>query len=111
MLVSIANTIMKAVGIGMMGINLPEEFKWVEDITNAIELILGPILIVVGSAGTIYAVVLGVNMARADSTEKREEAKKRLINVIVGIAIIVGLILFFRLLIRDNGILDQILKS
>ena len=37
-------------------------------------------------------------MARADSTEKREEAKKRLINVIVGIAITVALILFFNFL-------------
>lgn len=75
------------------------DFKWVIDIVNAVNTLLYPLLIVVGAAGTIYAVVIGVNMARADSTEKREEAKKRLINVIVGLAIIIALILFFKLFI------------
>lgn len=104
-LVSVANMLMSFIGKGFLGADeptdptLPEGFQWVEQITDAISIILWPILIVVASAGSIYAVVLGVNMARADSTEKREEAKKRLINVVIGIAIIVGLILFFQLLI------------
>jgi len=51
-----------------------------------------PILIVLLSVATIYSVVLGVNMARADSGEKREEAKKRLINFLIGAVIIIVLI-------------------
>ena len=58
----------------------------------AIDTLLWPLLIVVGAAGMIYSVILGVNMARADSAEKREEAKKRLIHVIVGLAITIALI-------------------
>lgn len=85
---------------GMADISLPAEWKWVENIVNAVNTLLYPLLIVVGAAGMIYAVVIGVNMARADSTEKREEAKKKLINVIVGIAIIIALILFFKLFIE-----------
>lgn len=99
-LVSLANRLLGAVD---------PKFQWVDDITNAISIVLWPMLIVVASAGSIYAIVLGVNMARADSTEKREEAKKRLINVVVGIAIIVGLILFFQLLI--NSILPALLPD
>ena len=76
------------------------KWAWVVSIVDAIDTLLYPLLIVVGAAGTIYAVVIGVNMARADSTEKREEAKKRLINVIVGIAITIALILFFKLFIQ-----------
>lgn len=114
-LVNVANSIMRLVGLGFLGVDLDPneypEFQWINDITRAVTTVLWPLLIVVGSAGTIYSVVLGVNMARADSTEKREEAKKRLINVIVGIAIVVGLILFFQLLIADNGILEQLLKN
>jgi cell division protein FtsW (lipid II flippase) len=75
------------------------DWSWVWTIVNAIKSVLWPILIVVCAAGMIYAVILGVNMARADSTDKREEAKKRLINVLVGLAIIVALILFFQLCI------------
>ena len=79
---------------------LREQFGWVIDVVDAISYVLIPLLIVVGAAGIIYSVILGVNMARADSTEKREEAKKRLINVIIGLAVMIGLILFFVLFIK-----------
>ena len=102
-------------GRGSLGVKLPEGWEWVESILNAITTLLYPLLVIVGAAGMIYAVVIGVQMARADSTEKREEAKKRLINVIVGLAIIIALILFFKLFIDvilpafinpDTGIKD-----
>ena len=82
---------------------LPDNWKWVGRVSEAIDSALWPILIVVAAAGTIYAVVLGVNMARADSTEKREEAKKRVINVLVGMIIIVGLILLLKLFFAEGG--------
>lgn len=77
-----------------------EKFGWVEQIVAAVYYVLVPLLVVVGAAGMIYAVVLGVQMARADSTEKREEMKKRLINVVIGLAVAIGLILFFVLFIE-----------
>ncbi len=79
---------------------LAGEFDWVDQITGAISAVLWPLLAVVAAAGTIYAIVLGVNMARADSTEKREEAKKRVINVLVAMVIIVGIILLLQLFIK-----------
>lgn len=81
------------------------KFQWVYQIRDAINDVIWPILIVVAAAGTIYAIVLGVNMARADSTEKREEAKKRIINVLIGMVVIVGLILLLQLFL--NTILPQ----
>ncbi len=54
-------------------------------------------LILVATAGTIYAVVLGVNMARAETADKREEAKKRIINAIMALVITIALILLLRL--------------
>lgn len=80
---------------------LPENFKWVGSVVDAINTVVWPLLIVVAAAGTIYAIVLGVNMARADSTEKREEAKKRVINVLVGMVIIIGLILLLQLFVNN----------
>jgi zinc transporter ZupT len=71
------------------------EFKWVGDLVDAIQKILVPILSIVAAAGIIWAVVLGVQMARADSTEKRDEAKKRLIGLVVGLVIMIVLIVFF----------------
>lgn len=77
-----------------------EKFGWVINIVNAVYYVLIPLLVVVGAAGMIYAIIVGVQMARADSTEKREEMKKRLINIVVGLAIAIGLILFFALFIE-----------
>ncbi|MEG1499577.1 MAG: pilin [Clostridia bacterium] len=71
------------------------EWTWVTSLTTAMRNILAPILGVVAAAGCIYAIVIGIKMARADSGEKREEAKKRLISVIVAVAVVAILILFF----------------
>lgn len=65
----------------------PDEYSGYQALVPILSLIdsaLVPILIVLLSVATIYSVVLGVNMARADSGEKREEAKKRLINFLIG---------------------------
>ena len=92
---------------GEEGVEAWKQFYWVFDITNAITMILWPLLIVVAAAGSIYAVILGVNMARADSTEKREEGKKRLMNVLIGMGVIIALILLMQLFV--NAILPAFL--
>ena len=67
-------------------------FPWLEKLLSAIESIVGPILIVVGAIGVIYAIYLGVMLAKAENAEKREEAKKRIVNVLIAIAITAVLI-------------------
>ena len=74
-----------------------DDWSWVKNIVNAINDLLYPLLILVGTAGVIYAVYLGVNLARADSADKQQEAKKRMINAIIGLASIVALILLLKL--------------
>lgn len=72
-----------------------KDFGWVKKLNDALKTILVPILSVVAAAGAIYAVVIAIQMAKADSGEKREEAKKRLISVIVAVVVLAVLILFF----------------
>ena len=67
-------------------------FPWLENLLGAVEKIVGPILIVVGAIGIIYAIYLGVMLAKAENAEKREEAKKRIVNVLIAIAITAVLI-------------------
>lgn len=67
-------------------------FEWLESLLGALEKIVGPILIVVGAVGVIYAIYLGVMLAKAENAEKREESKKRIINVLIAIAITAALI-------------------
>jgi len=84
---------------------------WVSNITNAIENLLGPILIVLCSVGTVWAVVVGVKMIKADNKEAREENKQRLINIAITIvAVIILIALFYALkswISKDGKNLDD----
>lgn len=70
-----------------------EGWEWVGDIVGFLNTVLPYLLIVVCTAGAIYAVILGVKMARAEDAGQREEAKKRIINFIVALAVTVLLII------------------
>ena len=76
-------------------------FPWLENLLAAIEGIIGPILIVIGAVGIIYAIYLGVMLAKAENAEKREEAKKRIINVVIAIAI-TAVLIFLMYLFSNN---------
>ncbi len=75
------------------------DYDWLKQLLGAVEWILWIALILVGAVGAVYAIYIGVKMARADSSEQREESKKRLINIIVSIVVTIALILFFNLIL------------
>lgn len=99
----LSNTFMNLM-IGMSNLLADSNIKnaadadWLTKFTNVIFDILAYALVIVAAAGTIYAIVLGVNMARADSADKREEAKQRVLYTIIGIVICVVLIILFFIL-------------
>ena len=71
--------------------------KWVIQILvpiiDVLDSLLLPIIIILGTAGMIYGIVLGVQFAKAETADKREEAKKRMINAIIGIVIMLILLI------------------
>ena len=46
--------------------------SWLVPFLNVLSTVLWVLLILVGSAGSIYAIYVGVKMARAESAEQRE---------------------------------------
>ncbi len=71
------------------------DFAWVATLFQYLSPILYAIMAVVGAAGAVYAIVLGVNLARAEDQSKRDEAKKRLITTLIAVAVTVALVIFF----------------
>ena len=67
-----------------------------DQIDDIINNIVSPVLIVIGAAGVIYAIVLGVNYIKAETPDKRKEAQSRLINAIIGVIIIIAGIVICR---------------
>ena len=72
-------------------------YEFLDPILKVLDEIIWPILIVLASVGTIYAIYLGVMMAKAENAEKREEAKKRIINAVIALVIVVVLVLLLKL--------------
>ena len=72
---------------------------------NILSIVLWVVLGITGAAGAIYAIYLGVKLARADEQGKRDEAKKHLITVAIAVGVTVVLILFF------NTFLPMILSA
>ena len=71
------------------------DWGWVTTLTNAMTKVLVPILSLVAFAGIIYAIVVGIRFAKADDKSQRDEAKQKLITVIVGIVVTAVLIALF----------------
>lgn len=77
------------------------DWGFLKEIVDTIDFIMIPIMILVGTAGLIYAVVLGVNLARAESADKIKEAKTRMINAVIGLVSIIVLCLLLWLFLRN----------
>ncbi len=73
------------------------QFSWLQDVYQTLPPILYAILAVVGGAGSVYAIVLGVNLAKSENDEKRKSAVARLRNTLIGVAVLLVLVLFINL--------------
>ena len=73
------------------------QWEFLNPILSVLGAALIPILILVGTAGMIYAIVLGVKLAKSDEQNSREKAKKDLIGAIVGFVLIFVLIVALKI--------------
>ena len=72
-----------------------------EPIADLLGEILVPLLIALSTAGSVYAIVLGVAYSKAESGEKRDEAKKRLVNVLIGFVVLLVLLILLILFCKN----------
>ncbi len=78
-----------------------QQFQWLEPIAEFLDSALVPVIIVVGALGAIWIIILGVNLARAESSDKAAEAKKRLINVIIALVAVILLVFLLAMFIGN----------
>lgn len=71
--------------------------KIVKPIDELLDVMIIPLLVLIGSAGLIYSIVLGVQYSKAENSDKREEAKKRLVNAIIGFVVLLILLVILRI--------------
>jgi len=69
--------------------------NWLDVLINSVYRFINPMLVVVAVAGIVYAIVVGVKFVKADNKDERNEAKSKLISVIIGIVVTFLLIALF----------------
>ena len=69
----------------------------VKPITNLIDSIVNPLLVLVGSGGTIFCIFLGVKYATAEEPQEKEKRKQALKTAIIGFILIFVLIVALKL--------------
>ena len=68
-------------------------------------------LIVIPAGGTVYAVSIGIKLARADGEESRKEVKKRLVNSIIGLVAVIGLFIILFLYFNNYRVINDYLRQ
>ncbi len=56
-----------------------------EKVNEILKTMAGPIFAVLGGAGAIYVIILGVSYAKSEDDGKKKEMKKRIFNLVIGI--------------------------
>lgn len=81
----------------------------VAPIVALLNSLMAPLLAIVGAAGALYCIVLGVKYAKAEEPQEREKAKGALKNAVIGFVLIFVLILALNLLmpIMINWVNEQ----
>lgn len=67
-----------------------------EPIIGLLNMIVTPALLIVGALGTVYCILLGVKLAKAEEPQDRDKAKNSLKNALIGFILIFVLMLALR---------------
>ena len=59
-------------------------------IASLFKKVLGPVFAVIGVAAVIYAIILGINYAKAEDADARKKVQGRLIGALIGAVIIIA---------------------
>ena len=69
----------------------------IQPVVELLEALMNPLLAIVGAAGALYCVILGVKYAKAEEPQDREKAKGALKNAIIGYVLIFVLLVVLKL--------------
>lgn len=81
--------------------NDAQQLKIFTEAFKIIETVLWVVMAIVGALGAIYAIYLGVQLARAEDQGKRDDAKKHLITVCIAIGVTIALIVIFNVAVPE----------
>ena len=97
-----AGTLLSVLKDGVLfynGYTFTGHLSFLNDTYNTLPQILWVMLGFVGGAGTVYAIILGINLAKSETDDKRKTASTRLKNTLLGVFTLLLLIVFLNVLL------------
>ena len=77
---------------------------------RVVNIVMPILLSVVLVFGIIYSIILGVNYAKAEDSEKREEAKKRLVGAVIGV-LVAGVLVAIIWIVLGSGVIKGLFEN
>ena len=110
---SVLAAILLLVAVFTFGVSADGDDPTIGDAANKVKELIdsfrAPVLAIVGAAGGLYCILLGVKYAKAEEPQDREKAKAHLKNAIIGFVLIFVLIvaLSYLLPVLSNWVEDN----
>lgn len=82
-----------------MGYRYLDHLAFLNETYQTLPTILWVTLGFVGGAGIVYSIILGINLAKAESDDKRKAASTRIKNTLIGVFTLVILVVFLLFLL------------
>lgn len=80
------------------------DFTFLNPLIEAINVAFVPVISALAAFGCIYSVFLGFNLAKAENSEKRLQAKKRIINAVLTIIITIVIVVLLKLVLNNLNV-------
>ena len=82
----------------LLNYTFKNNFSWLNDVYKVLPNILWSIMAVAGAAGIVYSVILGVNLAKSETDDKRKTAATSMKTTIIEVAVLILIIVFVNVL-------------
>ncbi len=81
----------------LLEIDRDEIQRILQPIMDLINTAIPVLLILIGSIGSIWCIVLGVKYAKAEDPQEHDKAKKSLVNAVIGFVLIFVLLIMLKI--------------
>ena len=102
-LIGAGNTIFKKNGLG--------DYQYLEGIVDFLDMIVVPLTVILFISAAIMAIIIGVAIAKADSGDKAQEMKKRLIGLIITCFVVTALIWLLGAILSNYGTIMDFIRN
>lgn len=87
------------------------DYKYLEGIVNFLDIIVVPLTIILAAGAAIMSIIIGVAIAKAESSDKAQEMKKRLIGLVITCIVVTVLVWVLGYVLANFGTIMDFIKT